>query len=142
MRKAITIIAAAALALASCRTIHDTRTMETHDTVEVFRTDTLRLYRERTLRDTIHLLTERIVTLTERGDTVRLTNNTIIRERTIERDTASLHAVRTDTARQATAIASESNRRGGNTVPLLFVLVIIGALLSMLVTVAAMRSPH
>lgn len=57
-----------------------TETIVTHDTLVMSHTDTLRDIRTIVLRDTTHHETERIVTLKEGGDTLRIvTNNTLIR---------------------------------------------------------------
>jgi hypothetical protein len=66
-----------------------TETVVTHDTLIISHTDTLRDIRTVILRDTTHHETERIVTLKESGDTIRIvTNNTLVRyiERTDSTD--------------------------------------------------------
>ena len=77
-------------AMCSCTTKKViTETIVTHDTLIVSHTDTLRDIRTIILRDTTHHETERIVTLKESGDTIRIVNNnTLIRyvERTDSTD--------------------------------------------------------
>ena len=98
------------LLVASCRTIRTTEAVETHDTVATHHTDTVRQYVLKTLHDTIHHLTERIVTVNEGGDTVRLVSNTIIRERVVERDSSDSQHHSADTL-AATHTAKETQKR-------------------------------
>jgi len=68
--------------LVSCKTKEIVRVenITVHDTVRVHKTDTVRDLRVVTLRDTTSRETERIVTLKEGGDTLRIvTNNTVLR---------------------------------------------------------------
>lgn len=136
-RIAMTVIIA--LLVTGCKTTERVA-VERTDTVAAYHADTVRLWRERTLHDTIRIYEERVLTLNEGGDTIRVTNTYLQRERIIERDTASLQAARTDSTRHAAATAIEERReRGGGGVPLLAVGVICGALLSMVVAAAGLR---
>ena len=89
MRDGIAVIAAIIIMalmgltlLVSCKTKEIVRVENiiVHDTVRVHKTDTVRDLRVVTLRDTTSRETERIVTLKEGGDTLRIvTNNTVLR---------------------------------------------------------------
>ncbi len=69
------------LLMCSCRTTKTlTETLIVHDTVQSVRTDTIRDVRMVTVHDSTHQITERVITLKESGDTLRiLVNNNIER---------------------------------------------------------------
>jgi len=75
------IIACILMAMCSCGSKKVvTETIWEHDTITIHKTDTLRDVRTTILRDTTHHETERIITLKESGDTIRIvTNNTTVR---------------------------------------------------------------
>lgn len=89
MRDGIAVIAAIIIMalmgltlLVSCKTKEIVRVenITVHDTVRVHKTDTVRDLRVVTLRDTTSRETEKIITLRESGDTLRIIqNNTIVR---------------------------------------------------------------
>lgn len=119
-------------AMCSCTTKKIiTEAIVTHDTLLVSHTDTLRDIRTIILRDTTHHETERIVTLKESGDTIRIvTNNTLIRyvERTDSTDkyrhiADSLKAVIAQTHNKVTKKSNPVNWKG-----YLLFLCVIGAL--------------
>lgn len=97
------------LLVASCRTIRTSETV-THDTIATHHTDTVRQYVLKTLHDTIHHLTERVVTVNEGGDTIRLVSNTVIRERVVERDSTDSQHHSADSL-AATHTAKETQKR-------------------------------
>lgn len=69
------------LCLSSCKTREMvTEAISVHDTLYIYKSDTVRDVRTIVLKDTTHYLTERIVTIKEDGDTMRIvSNNTIIK---------------------------------------------------------------
>lgn len=67
-----------------------TERVVTHDTLTVTHRDTLWQWRTIVLRDTTHVVTERVVTIKDGGDTLRIvTNNMVVRY--VERKDSSDH---------------------------------------------------
>lgn len=81
------------MALAGCRTKSVTEYVVTHDTLRVTSTDTVRLVKVERVADTLRVETERVVTLSTSGDTVKVVE---VRDRWRDR-----WNVRTDTVYQA-----------------------------------------
>lgn len=77
--------------ITGCGTTHESELLEIHDTITAAHVDTVRQYIKQTVYDTIHQHTERIVTVNERGDTVKEVNNNYYKERIIERDSSSYY---------------------------------------------------
>ena len=74
------------LAMCSCATKTLTELVEIHDTLVVQHHDTTTIYQQKLVHDTLQVVTERIVTLKESGDTIRITTNNVIREKVVEKD--------------------------------------------------------
>lgn len=93
------------MALTGCKTKSVIEVVQVHDTLRVSKTDTLTLYQGREVHDTLTQTVERVVTLRESGDTLRVTvykdryRNIYVHD-TIDRYKAkydSLLSVKTDT---------------------------------------------
>ena len=99
----VLIVAALAilLAMCSCATKTLVERVEVHDTLIVQHYDTTTLYKEKLVHDTLQIVTERIVTLREGGDTIRIVNNNTIREKVVERDSTDRYRVTLDSIVQA-----------------------------------------
>lgn len=74
-----------------CATSSKSELLEIHDTITANRIDTVRQYVRETVHDTIHNRTENIVTVNEKGDTIRETNNNYFYQHTIERDSGAYY---------------------------------------------------
>lgn len=74
-----------------CATASKSELLEIHDTITANRVDTVRQHVRETVHDTIHNYTEHIVTVNEKGDTIRETNNNYYYQHTIERDSGSYY---------------------------------------------------
>lgn len=72
-----------------CATASKSELLEIHDTITANRVDTVRQHVRETVHDTIHNYTEHIVTVNEKGDTTKETNNNYFYQHTIERDSSS-----------------------------------------------------
>ena len=81
-----TICALLPLLITGCGTTHESELLEIHDTITANHVDTVTQYVSKTVHDTIHHHMERIVTVNEKGDTIRETNNNYYYQHTIERD--------------------------------------------------------
>lgn len=86
------VLLLAMLAFMGCKTIKDSELVEIHDTVSVNRIDTVYQYTQKIVNDTVREKTEHIVTVNEKGDTIRETNNYYYNQHTIERDSSAYYA--------------------------------------------------
>ena len=87
-----------------------TETVYVHDTVRVNKTDTVRDVRVVTQRDSTHHETERIITLKESGDTLRIITNNII-ERIVQRtDSIDRYRHIADSLRQSLIQEQQKNK--------------------------------
>lgn len=87
--------------MTGCATTRESELREIHDTIVTNRVDTVQLYVYRTVHDTIHHHTEHTVTVTEKGDTVKVVNNNYIRERIVERDSSAYYKHQLDSMKHA-----------------------------------------
>ena len=97
--------------MAGCKTRETlTEIVTVHDTLREVRTDTVRDVRVVTQRDSTHHETERIVTIRENGDTLRIINNNTI-ERIIQRtDSIDRYRYVADSLRQALISEQQKNK--------------------------------
>ena len=99
MKKILYILLAALLS--SCATKTVTELVEVHDTLTVHHHDTTTIYKARMVHDTLHVVTERVITLKETGDTIRITTNNVIHERVEVHDTIDRYRATLDSIKQA-----------------------------------------
>lgn len=87
---ALWLVILACWLLMGCRTKSVTEYVEVHDTMRIHHTDTLTLYKTKAVHDTLRQEVERVVTLRESGETLRVTLyrdrwRTVTRTDTIDR---------------------------------------------------------
>lgn len=87
--------------ITGCATTSKSELLEIHDTITINRVDTVRLFVYKTVHDTIHHHTEHIVTVNQKGDTVKVVNNNYIRERIVERDSSAYYKHQLDSVKHA-----------------------------------------
>lgn len=93
--------------LAGCKTKSVVEVMQTHDTLRIYHTDTLYKVRTDLRTDTLRIETERVLTLSDKGDTIRVA---IYRDRWRDRivhQTDTVREVKTDTAYRAVAASED-----------------------------------
>lgn len=90
-----------ALSFVGCKTIHESEIVEIHDTLTVHHSDTVREYKSKTLYDTINIYTEKIITLSTNGDTIKEIHNYFERERIIEKDSSDVYKALLDSIKQS-----------------------------------------
>lgn len=93
--------------LTGCKTKSVVEVTEVHDTLRVTKTDTLYKVRTEKRTDTLRIETERVLTLSDKGDTIRVA---IYRDRWRDRivhQTDTLREVKTDTVYRAVAASED-----------------------------------
>lgn len=77
--------------LLNCASSRKSELLEIHDTITANHVDTVTQYFSKTVHDTIHHHTERIITISEKGDTTKETNNNYYYQHTVERDSSAYY---------------------------------------------------
>lgn len=75
-----------ALSFVGCKTIRQTEYVAIHDTLHVHHSDTVREYKIKTVHDTIRESSNHILTLNEKGDTIREYHYYHEKEKIVEKD--------------------------------------------------------
>ena len=97
----------AVMAMTGCRTKSVTEYVAVHDTLRVTSTDTVRLVKVERVADTLRVETERVVTLSTSGDTMKVVE---VRDRWRDRwnvRTDTVYQAKTDTIYKVTESARE-----------------------------------
>ena len=93
--------------LAGCKTNSVVEVVQTHDTLRIYHTDTLYKVRTDLRTDTLQIETERVLTLSDKGDTIRVA---IYRDRWRDRivhQTDTVREAKTDTVYRAVAASED-----------------------------------
>lgn len=89
------------LSFVGCKTIRQTEYVAIHDTLHVHHSDTVREYKIKTVHDTIRESSNHILTLNEKGDTIREYHYYHEKEKIVEKDSTDKYKSQIDSLRQS-----------------------------------------
>ena len=98
------------LSFVGCKTIRESEIVEIHDTVTTHRIDTVRVYQIKTVHDTIRETSNHVLTLNEKGDTIREYHYFHEKEKVIEKDSTDKYVSLIDSLRQSLNTSHEKEK--------------------------------
>lgn len=95
------ILLCVVLSFVGCKTIRESEIFEVHDTITTHKIDTVRVYQIKTVHDTLRESSSHILTLNEKGDTIKEYHYFHEKEKVIEKDSTDKYVSLIDSLRQS-----------------------------------------